>query len=124
MGGLEFERLRDVNLIDGPSLSSFEAESTGRELLTVEDGSESSVLTPTRTPPPMTRQGTGKKFLRLLSSLRFGSFTGEGISCRKLSCILGRHQINSTSRDYFYSQSTRISFGTSSLCQEESARFR
>ena len=60
MGGLEFERLRDVTLVGGASLSSFEPGSTGHELLAVEYRSESSVLIPTRTPPPMTRQGTGK----------------------------------------------------------------
>lgn len=61
MGGLEFERLRDAIVVDGVSLSRFEAGLTWRVLLlAVEYRSESSVLMPTRTPPPMTRQGTGK----------------------------------------------------------------
>ena len=61
MGGLEFERLRDIRILVGVSFSSFEAGLTGREVLAVEYRSKSSVsVIPTRTPPPMTRQGTGK----------------------------------------------------------------
>jgi len=72
--GIEFERWR-VGTFSGGRLRGF-----GLELLpmVLEVGSfSSSFATATRTPPPITRHATGKKFLLSVSSAKEGYFTGE-----------------------------------------------